>query len=173
MEIFRRKNVSVIHNPTSNMKLASGFAPVQQMLDKGINVALGTDGASSNNNLNMFEEIHMAAVVHNGYDLDATAMNADTVLTMATVNGAKVQRRADCGELKIGNKADIIAVSLDKPHMRPALDKKALLTYSAQDSDVVMTMVDGKILYENGEYKTLDKEKIYYDIDKAVKKLYS
>ena len=173
MEIFRRKNVSVIHNPTSNMKLASGFAPVQKMLDKGINVALGTDGASSNNNLNMFEEMHMAAVVHNGYDLDATVMNADTVLTMATVNGAKVQRRADCGELKVGNKADIIAVSLDKPHMRPALDKKALLTYSAQDSDVVMTMVDGKILYENGEYKTLDKEKIYYDIDKAVNKLYS
>ena len=121
----------------------------------------------------MFEEMHMAAVVHNGYDLDATVMNADTVLTMATVNGAKVQRRADCGELKVGNKADIIAVSLDKPHMRPALDKKALLTYSAQDSDVVMTMVDGKILYENGEYKTLDKEKIYYDIEKAVKKLYS
>ena len=173
MEIFRRKNVSVIHNPTSNMKLASGFAPVQKMLDKGINVALGTDGASSNNNLNMFEEMHMAAVVHNGYDLDATVMNADTVLTMATVNGAKVQRRADCGELKVGNKADIIAVSLDKPHMRPALDKKALLTYSAQDSDVVMTMVDGKILYENGEYKTLDKEKIYYDIEKAVNKLYS
>ena len=172
MEIFRRKNVSVIHNPTSNMKLASGFAPVQKMLDKDINVALGTDGASSNNNLNMFEEMHMAAVVHNGYDLDATVMNADTVLTMATVNGAKVQRRVDCGELKVGNKADIIAVSLDKPHMRPALDKKALLTYSAQDSDVVMTMVDGKILYENGEYKTLDKEKIYYDIDKAVKKLY-
>lgn len=172
MDLFRRKGVSVVHNPTSNMKLASGFAPIQKMLDMGINVALGTDGASSNNNLDMFEEMHIASIIHNGYLLDATAMNADTVLKTATVNGAKVQRRADCGELKVGNRADIVAVSLDSPHMLPALDKKALLTYSAQSSDVFMTMVDGKILYENGEYKTLDKERIYYDINKAVEKLY-
>lgn len=172
MELFRRKGVSVVHNPTSNMKLASGFAPVPKMLDTGINVALGTDGPSSNNNLDMFEEMHIASIIHNGYTLDATVMNADTVLKMATVNGAKVQRRENCGELKVGNKADIIAVSLDAPHMVPALDKKALLTYSAQSSDVVMTMVDGKILYENGEYKTLDKEKIYFEFNKAVEKLY-
>lgn len=172
MDLFRRKGVGVVQNPTSNMKLASGFAPIQKMLDMGINVALGTDGASSNNNLDMFEEMHIASIIHNGYLLDATAMNADTVLKTATVNGAKVQRRADCGELKVGNRADIVAVSLDSPHMVPALDKKALLTYSAQSSDVFMTMVDGKILYENGEYKTLDKERIYYDINKAVEKLY-
>ncbi len=172
MELFRRKGVSVAHNPTSNMKLASGFAPIQKMLDMGINVALGTDGASSNNNLDMFEEMHIASIIHNGHMLDATVMNADTVLKMATVNGAKVQRREGCGELKVGNKADIIAVSLDAPHMIPALDKKALLTYSAQSSDVSITMVDGKILYENGEYKTLDKEKIYFNINKAVEKLY-
>lgn len=172
MELFRRKNVNVVHNPTSNMKLASGFAPVQRMLDMGINVALGTDGASSNNNLDMLEEMHIASIIHNGYNLDATVMNADTVLKMATVNGAKVQRRENCGELKVGNKADITAILLDAPHMVPALDKKALLTYSAQSSDVVMTMVDGKILYENGEYKTLDKEKIYFDVKKAVEKLY-
>lgn len=172
MELFRRKGVSVVHNPTSNMKLASGFAPIQRMLDMGINVAFGTDGASSNNNLDMFEEMHIASIIHNGYILDATVMNADTVLNMATANGARVQRRENCGELKVGNKADIIAVSLDSPHMVPALDKKALLTYSAQSSDVTMTMVDGKVLYENGEYKTLDKEKIYFDINRAVEKLY-
>ena len=172
MELFRRKNVNVVHNPTSNMKLASGFAPIQRMLDMGINVALGTDGASSNNNLDMLEEMHIASIIHNGYNLDATVMNADTMLKMATVNGAKVQRRENCGELKVGNKADIVAISLDAPHMVPALDKKALLTYSAQSSDVVMTMVDGKILYENGEYKTLDREKIYFDVKKAVEKLY-
>lgn len=172
MELFRRKGVSVVHNPTSNMKLASGFAPIQKMLDMGINVALGTDGASSNNNLDMFEEMHIASIIHNGYILDATVMNADTVLNMATANGARVQRRENCGELRVGNKADIIAVSLDSPHMVPALDKKALLTYSAQSSDVTMTMVDGKVLYENGEYKTLDKEKIYFDINRAVEKLY-
>lgn len=172
IELFKEKNVSVVHNPTSNMKLASGFAPVQKMLDKGINVALGTDGASSNNNLDMLEEMHLASVIHNGYMLDATVMNADTVLNMATVNGAKLQRRESCGELKVGNKADIIAISLEAPHLYPALDKKALLTYSAQSSDVAMTMVDGKILYENGDYKTLDREKIYYDVKKTVERLY-
>ncbi len=172
MELFRRKGVSVVHNPTSNMKLASGFAPIPKMLDMGINVALGTDGASSNNNLDMFEEIHLASVIHNGRTLDATVMNADAVLKTATVNGAKVQRRKNCGELRVGNKADIIAISLDAPHLVPALDKKALLTYSAQSSDVAMTMVDGRILYENGEYKTLDKERIYFDVKKSIRKLY-
>lgn len=172
MELFRRKGVSVVHNPTSNMKLASGFAPIPKMLDMGINVALGTDGASSNNNLDMFEEMHLASVIHNGRTLDATVMNADTVLKTATLSGAKVQRRENCGELRVGNKADIIAISLDAPHLVPALDKKALLTYTAQSSDVAMTMVDGRILYENGEYKTLDKERIYFDVKKSIRKLY-
>ena len=172
MELFRRKGVSVVHNPTSNMKLASGFAHIPKMLDMGINVALGTDGASSNNNLDMFEEMHLASVIHNGQTLDATVMNADTVLKTATLNGAKVQRRENCGEIKVGNKADIIAISLDAPHLIPALDKKSLLTYSAQSSDVAMTMVDGRILYENGEYKTLDKERIYFDVKKSIRKLY-
>lgn len=172
MELFRRKGVSVVHNPTSNMKLASGFAPIPKMLDMGINVALGTDGASSNNNLDMFEEMHLASVIHNGRTLDATVMNADAVLKTATLSGAKVQRRENCGELRVGNKADIIAISLDAPHLVPALDKKALLTYSAQSSDVAMTMVDGRILYENGEYKTLDKERIYFDVKKSIRKLY-
>ena len=172
MEILLKKGVHVVHNPTSNMKLGSGFARVQKMLDMGINVALGTDGAASNNNLDMMEELHLASIIHNGYNQDATIMNADTVIKMATLNGAVLQGRNDCGEIKAGNKADIIAISLDKPHLRPIIDEKSLITYSAQSSDVCMTMVDGKILYENGEYLTLDKEKIYYDIEKAVKKLY-
>lgn len=172
MEIILNKGVNVVHNPTSNMKLGSGFARIPKMLNMGINVALGTDGAASNNNLDMLEEIHLASVIHNGYLQDATVMNADTVIKMATLNGALLQGRDDCGELKVGNKADIIAISLDKPHMCPVIDEKALITYSAQSSDVCMTMVDGKVLYENGEYKTLDKEKIYYDIQKAMAKLY-
>lgn len=172
MEILLSKGVNVVHNPSSNMKLGSGFARVQKMLDMGINVALGTDGAASNNNLDMVEEMHLASIIHNGYSQDATIMNADTVIKMATLNGAKLQGREDCGELKVGNKADIIAISLDKPHLRPVIDEKALITYSAQSSDVCMTMVDGKILYENGEYTTLDEEKIYFDVEKAIKKLY-
>lgn len=172
MEILLQKGVNVVHNPSSNMKLGSGFARVQKMLDMGINVALGTDGAASNNNLDMIEEMHLASIIHNGYMQDATVMNADTVIKMATLNGALLQGRNDCGDLKVGNKADIIAISLDKPHLRPVIDEKALVTYSAQNSDVCMTMVDGKTLYENGEYTTLDKEKIYYGIEKAIKKLY-
>lgn len=172
LEIFREKGVNVVHNPTSNMKLGSGFAPIPKMLGMGINVALGTDGAASNNNLDMFEEMHLASVIHNGYLQDATVMNADTVIDMATVSGAKLQGRPDCGEIKAGNKADIIAIDLNAPHLYPALDEKALITYSAQSSDVCMTMVDGRMLYENGEFKTLDTEKIYYDTDKAVKQLY-
>ena len=172
LEIFKAKGVNVVHNPTSNMKLGSGFAPIPKMLQMGINVALGTDGAASNNNLDMFEEMHLASIIHNGYLQDATVMNADTVIKMATVNGAKLQGRDDCGEIKVGNKADIIASNLDAPHLYPALDEKALITYSAQSSDVCMTMVDGKILYENGEYKTIDTEKVYYDVNKALKVLY-
>ncbi len=172
MDIILDKGVNIVHNPTSNMKLGSGFARIPKMLGMGINVALGTDGAASNNNLDMLEELHLASVIHNGYMQDATVMNADTVIKMATISGARLQGRDDCGELKVGNKADIIAISLDKPHMRPIIDEKALITYSAQSSDVYMTMVDGKVLYENGEYKTLDKEKIYYSIEKAMKKLY-
>lgn len=172
MEILLSKGVNVVHNPSSNMKLGSGFARVQKMLDTGLNVALGTDGAASNNNLDMMEEMHLASIIHNGYMQDATVMGADAVIKMATLNGALLQGRDDCGELKVGNKADIIAISLDAPHLRPVIDEKALVTYSAQSSDICMTMVDGKVLYENGDYLTLDKEKIYYDIEKAVKKLY-
>ncbi len=172
MEILLSKGVNVVHNPTSNMKLGSGFAGVQKMLDIGLNVALGTDGAASNNNLDILEEIHLASIIHNGYNRDATIMNADTVIKMATQNGALLQGRCNCGDLKVGNRADIIAISLDAPHLRPIIDEKALVTYSAQSSDVSMTMVDGKILYENGEYKTLDKEKIYFNVERAMAKLY-
>jgi len=172
MDIMAAKGVSVIHNPESNMKLGSGFAPVMKMIDKGINVTIGTDGAASNNNLNMFEEMHLASVIHNGYLNDPTILKPVDVLKMATVNGAKLQGRGDTGALTVGLKADIIAVDMTKPHMQPCIDPMALITYSAQGSDVCMTMVDGKILYENGEYLTLDRERIYHDVKTVLKNLY-
>ena len=172
MDIMAAKGVSVIHNPESNMKLGSGFAPVMKMIDKGINVTIGTDGAASNNNLNMFEEMHLASVIHNGYLNDPTILKPVDVLKMATVNGAKLQGRGDTGALTVGLKADIIAVDMTKPHMHPCIDPMALITYSAQGSDVCMTMVDGKILYENGEYLTLDRERIYHDVKTVLKNLY-
>ena len=173
MEIMKRKNVTAIHNPTSNMKLGSGFAPIQEMVDRGINVALGTDGAASNNNLNMFEEMHLAAIIHNGYHHDAVIMKPETVLRMATINGARMQGREDTGCLEVGRKADIIAVDFrDKAHMYPAFEPMAMLVYAAQASDVCMTMVDGNILYEDGKFLTLYRERVLENARAAVQRLY-
>ena len=169
--LMREKGVAVVHNPSSNMKLGSGFAPIPHMLDEGIFVALGTDGAASNNTLNMVKELHLASIIHNGYHGDATLLPAAEVLAMATRSGALAQGRSDTGELAVGKKADIIAVALDRPHMTPHIDTAGLVAYSMQGSDVVMTMVDGRILYENGEYLTLDKEKIIYEANAAVARL--
>ena len=172
LEIMKEKNVTCVHNPSSNMKIGSGFAPIVKMLDMGINVALGTDGAASNNNLNMFEEMHLASVIHNGYTLDPTVLPADTVLKMATVNGARALGRPDTGSLEVGKKADIIALDMDKPHLIPNIDTVPLIVYSAQGADVCMTMVDGKILYEGGEFLTLDKKEIYAKVERSLRKLY-
>jgi len=173
MAIFREKGVSPIHNPSSNMKLGSGFAPVQRMLDLGINVALGTDGAASNNNLNLMEELHLASVIHNGFHRDPTIMKAEDVLRMATVNGARLQGREDTGSLEVGKKADLIVLSTKAPHMLPAFAPIPTVVYAAQGSDVALNMVDGQILYEKGEFKTLDAEKIMADARQALKELYS
>jgi len=172
MALMLEKGVSPVHNPTSNMKLGSGFAPIQRMLDLGLNVTLGTDGAASNNNLNMMEELHLAAVLHNGYHRDPTILKPAELLAMATRNGAKLQGREDTGELAVGKKADIIALDLTRPHMVPNFDPLALTVYSAQGSDVVMTMVDGKILYENGEFLTLDADRILHEADAAARRLH-
>ena len=171
--ILKRHGVNAIHNPTSNLKLGSGFAPVRKLMDAGINLALGTDGAASNNNLDMFEEMHLADIMPCGYRHDPTEVSSAEVLDMATVNGARLQGRSDTGVLAVGKKADIIALDLDKPHLYPNFDTPALLTCAAHSSDVVLTMVDGKILYENGEYKTLDREKVFYEARAAVKRLYA
>ena len=170
--LLREKNVSVIHNPTSNMKLGSGFAPVPELLEEGVNVALGTDGAASNNNLNMLEELHLAAILHNGCRHDAAILPAAQVLEMATANGAKLQGRDDTGAIEAGKRADIMAINLNAPHLVPHLDTAGLAAYSAQAADVCMTMVNGRVLYENGEYLTLDRERILYDARAAAKRLY-
>ena len=172
MDILLRNGVSPVHCPSSNMKIGSGFAPVQRMLDRGINVTLGTDGAASNNNLKMFEEMHLAALIHNGHSHDPTVMKPADLLKMATINGAKLQGRDDTGVLEVGKKADLIAIDFDRPHLIPAMDYPAMLAYSVQDSDVCMTMIDGRILYENGEFKTLDEEKIKAEARVALRELY-
>lgn len=171
--IMAEKGVSAIHNPSSNCKLASGFAKIRELMEDRVNVGLGTDGTASNNNLNMFEEMHLAALLIKCVGMDATLGKAEEILKMATVNGARAMGRSDTGELKVGMKADIIAVSMDKPHMYPAFDIPNILVYSAQASDVIMTMVNGKILYENGEYLTIDAEKAKAEMKKSLDRIYN
>lgn len=172
ISLLTQKGVSIVHNPTSNMKLGSGFAPISTYIARGINVTLGTDGAASNNNLNMFEEMHLAGIIHNGYLRNATLMTEDTVIDMATVNGALLQGREKCGKIEIGYQADFIALDMDRPHLIPALDIPALIVYSAGAADVCLTVCDGKELYKDGTFYTIDQEKMRYNAAQAVKQLY-
>jgi len=171
-EIIKDLGITMVHNPSSNMKLGSGFARVKYALDNGINVTLGTDGVASNNNLNMIEEMHIASIIHNGYNLDPLTILPQNIIDMATINGAKALGFDDTGVLEIGKKADLCVLNMDSPHMYPVHDVEALICYSAQGSDVVMTMVDGNILYENGEYTTIDIEKAKAAMQESEKRLF-
>ncbi len=168
IEILKEKDVTVVHNPSSNMKLGSGFAPIRTMLNKGIKVTLGTDGAASNNNLNMLEEVHLTSIIHKGFEKNPTIINPATVLKMATSAGY----RRNSGSLEVGKQADIVAIDLNKAHLIPHNDLLNTLVYSASGQDVCMTMVNGKVLYENGVYLTIDAEKTIYDFKEMLKTLY-
>lgn len=170
--ILKEKNVGVAHNPSSNMKLASGMAPIPHLLEVGINVGLGTDGAASNNNLNMWEEMHMAALLHKVSWGDPALLPASEVLRMGTLMGANALNIQDqVGSIEVGKKADIILVDLNKPHLVPQHAIVANLIYSAQGSDVKTTIIDGKIVMKNGEVLTLDEERVMYEAQKAAEKL--
>ena len=169
--LLKQRGVSVVHCPESNLKLGSGVANVPALVAEGLNVAIGTDGAASNNNLNMLEEMHLVGLLHKGVQRDPTLISPAQVLSMATVNGARLQGRTDTGALAVGRKADIVAIDTDRPHLTPNIDPMANLIYAAQGADVVLTMVDGRILYENGAYLTLDRERILFDARKAARRL--
>ena len=171
-EILAKHKVCVVHNPTSNMILGSGFAPIGRYRRYGVKVALGTDGAASNNNLNMFEEMHIANIISDGFHLDPSFIKNYEIIDMATINGAISQGRDDTGVLEVNKRADIIAIDLNAIHLYPAFDYSTLLVSSAQGCDVCMTMVDGNILYEDGNYLTLDKDKILFEFKKQVEEFY-
>ena len=172
IKILKENHVNPVNNPSSNLKLASGFAPIDEMLKIGVNVSLGTDGSSSNNNLNMFEEVHIASIVNKAVNMDAVSIPAITALRMATINGAKaLQWDKEIGSIEVGKKADIILIDMDKPHLYPKHNIISSLTYSAQGSDVDTVIVDGNIIMENREIKTLDVEKIIYNAERAAKNL--
>ena len=169
MDIMREKGAFASHNPISNLKLGSGVMPLPEMLSRGVSVALGTDGSASNNNLDMFKEMKTAAVLHKGVNRQPTVTDARTMCQLATKGGAKAQGRHDCGRIEVGKKADLILVDLDSLHNIPSYGYETTIAYSADASDVKMTMVDGKILYENGEYTTIDVEKIKYEVKDVIK----
>lgn len=160
IEILAEKQVGVANNPGSNLKLGSGVAPVARMLEKGIKVGLGTDGASSNNNLDMFEELRLVSLLAKGIAMDPTLINAKTALRMATVTGAEALFMDGCGCLKEGWKADLIGLRLDVPHLTPMHDPTAQIVYAASAADVELVLVDGKVLLEKGELKTIDEAKV-------------
>jgi len=164
MAKMAEKGVTAAHNPISNLKLASGIMRLPEMLEKGVNVALGTDGPASNNTLDIMKEMYTAALLQKGITRRADGIPSQTVVDMATINGALAQGRCDCGRLEEGCAADLVALDLDAVNNIPLYDPLYTLLYSANSSNVKMTMVDGRILYQNGEFKTLDIEKIKYNM---------
>jgi 5-methylthioadenosine/S-adenosylhomocysteine deaminase len=159
--ILAERKVGVIHNPTSNMKIASGIAPVTAMLQAGVRVGLGTDGAASNNDLDMWEEMRLAAFLQKVDRMDPTVLSASTVLTMATRGGAEAIGLNDkVGALAVGMRADLIQVSFDDVHFVPTYDVISHLVYVADEQDVASTVVDGKILMKDGEILTIDTARV-------------
>lgn len=158
VDIMRNSKACISHNISSNLKLGSGITPLKSYSDRGMNVTIGTDGAASNNNLNMLEEIHLTAAVCRGASLDANAVSAADVLKFATVNGAVAQGRKDCGLIEEGKKADFIILDLDSENMIPDYDTVANVVFSAQSSNIWMTVCDGNVICKNGESLLVDEE---------------
>lgn len=163
IEILRDKGVTVAHNPVSNLKLGSGVAPLRKLLDAGVNVALGTDGTASNNRLDILREVQTAALIHKGVTRNPTEIKAAELIPLATVNGMRAQGRRDCGRVEKGYCADLILVDRNSLHNQPCFDDYAMLAFSADANDVKMTMVDGRILYRDGEYTSIDEERLRAD----------
>jgi len=161
IELLAENNVCIVHNPESNMKLASGIAPVPDMIAKGITVGLGTDGCASNNNLDLFGEMDMAAKLHKVNNLNPTVMNAQTLVEMATIEGAKVLGLEKItGSLEVGKRADLIVIDTNKPHLVPMYNPYSHLVYAASGNDVIHSIIDGNIVMEDRRLLTLDVEDI-------------
>ena len=164
--LMKRKDITAVHNPWSNLKLGSGVAPVPDLMKAGVNVALGSDGMSSHNSADLFSDMKLAACLQSGVRRDPMAMSAWDVLEMATVNGAKALGRTDTGCIAQGYVADLILVDFTAPNLMPCHDAAESLVFSAQPHNVWMNMARGKIIYENGAYLTLDMERIRTEVEK-------
>lgn len=164
-KIIKEKGVFPVNNPVSNLKLASGFSDVDGMLKMGIPVALGTDSASSNNNLDMLEEMKLAGILNKAVNSDPISVSAKEVIEMATINGAKALNMDDkVGSLEIGKEADIILLDMKQPHLWPENDPMAAVVYSARGSDVDTVIIQGEIIVDNKKLLTIDEEKLMDEI---------
>ncbi|MBQ9314902.1 MAG: amidohydrolase [Clostridia bacterium] len=173
MEILKNISGGIVHNPISNMKLGSGFAPVKKMRERGINVALGTDGQGGTNTMDMFEEIKLATYLQKGLLGSATAMSAKDALQMATIEGAKVLGLdSEVGSLEVGKKADIIIIDINKPHLKPHHDIYSLLAYSVNGADVDTTIIDGNVVMEHRNVMNVDENEILEKVELVKNKLF-
>lgn len=172
IDILKSKNVGIITNPSCNAKLASGVIPLAKYLDKGLMLGIGTDGAASNNSQDMFKEMFMSVALLKLQQADAAAGNAKDILKMATVGSAKVMRLDDCSCLAVGKKADLALINLFLPNMQPENNLISNLVYAGNKQNVLLTMVDGKTLYKNGEfYIGIDSEAIYRKVNSIIKRI--
>lgn len=169
--LLAERGVSVVTNPVSNLKLGNGIAPVPELLRAGVPVALGTDGAASNNALNLFREMNFVALLHKGRTGDPTAVTARETLQMATRSGAQALGLADCGQICAGGKADLTVLDIDKPWLRPWNDLLSSLVYGARGDEVTDVLVDGCFLLRNRELQTIDRERVLYEVDRTCRRL--
>lgn len=171
MDILAAKKVSVATNPVSNLKLGNGFAPLTAMQKKGINICIGTDGAASNNALNLFREMGAVTLIHKGFNHDVKAVSAMDALNFATVNGAKALGLSKVtGKIEEGCKADLAIMNLNTPVFQPKNNLAAALAYSATGYEVETVIIDGKLVMENNILKSIDEERVYYEVNKITEK---
>lgn len=161
--VMAQKGVTAVHNPVSNLKLGSGVAPIVAMRAHGVNIAIGTDGVSSNNCTDFFGDLKLAAILQNGVNCDPLALTAWDALEMATVNGAKGLGR-ETGRVAAGCDADLILLDPEAPNLIPCHDPVNNIVYAAHESNVVMNMCRGKVIYRNGEYLTIDLERVKREV---------
>lgn len=170
IRILKAKEVSVVTNPGSNVKLASGIAPVDRMLKAGLSLAIGTDGPASNNCLDMFREMFLVTGLAKLREMDAAAVDANQVLYMATVGGAKALGLQECDTLEAGKLADLIMIDLHQPNMQPLNNVSKNIVYSGSKQNVVLTMIHGEVLYEKGTFIAgLDPEAIYAKANEIIR----
>ena len=172
MDIFQRHNLWVVTNPGSNTKLASGIAPITRMMERGMNLAIGTDGPASNNCLDMFREMFLVTGLAKLREKDAAVVDAEAVLQMAAKGGALAMQLPECDTLAVGKKADLIRIDLHQPNMQPLNNIAKNIVYSGSKQNVKMTMVNGEILYENGAFRgDVDPEAIYVKANEIITRI--